>query len=159
MGSDIGENIRSLRKERNLTQQELANLAGINVQTVRSYESGKYKPKREAIQNLAKALHVSPEGLQGIVEKRRVIIPGRLIIYEIDDPDLESTQYRIVAEDESAYKFGIEIFQNAGVNVETLTARGRIITALELLNEKGQSVAVERVEELAKIPDYQKSPE
>ena len=159
MASDIGENIRSLRKERNLTQQELADKAGINVQTVRSYESGKYKPKREAIQNLAKALHVSPERLQGVVEKQHVIIPGRLVIYEIDDPDLENTQYRIEAEDEAAYKFGIEIFQNAGVNVDALTVRGRIITALELLNEKGQSIAVERVEELTNIPDYQKPQE
>lgn len=155
MGNTIGENIRALRKERNLTQQELANMAGINVQTVRSYESGKYKPKREAIQSLARALQATPEYLQGL-ERRHVVVPGRLNIVEIDDPDSTDWQFRIEAADEEALRYGAEIFKNAGVPVDDLIVRGRIVTALDLLNDKGQSVAVERVEELTKIPDYQR---
>ncbi|MBR3561931.1 MAG: helix-turn-helix transcriptional regulator [Oscillospiraceae bacterium] len=158
MGHNIGENIRALRKEQGLTQLELAEKAGVNVQTIRSYESGKYKPKREAIQSIAKALRITPECLQGI-EKRRVVLPERLTIVEIDDPDLGNIQYRIEAADEAAYMLGVEIFQNAGLSVDALTAKGRIATALEMLNEKGQAVAVERVEELTKIPDYQRQPE
>ena len=52
----IGENIRQARKTRGFTQQELADAAGINVQTVRSYEAGKYCPKKESLSRLAAAL-------------------------------------------------------------------------------------------------------
>lgn len=41
----IGDNIRTLRKQNNYTQQELADAIGVNVQTIRSYESGAYEPK------------------------------------------------------------------------------------------------------------------
>lgn len=42
---DVGDNIRALRKQSNYTQQQLADAVGVNVQTIRSYESGVYKPK------------------------------------------------------------------------------------------------------------------
>ena len=64
---------------------------------------------------------------------------------------------RIEAADEEAYNYGLQIFQNGGLSIVTDTAEGRIITALERLNEKGQAIAVERVEELTKIPDYQRT--
>lgn len=35
-------------------------------------------------------------------------------------------------------------------------SRARLEAALQLLNESGLSIAIERIEELAKIPDYQK---
>lgn len=51
-----GENIRARRKMAGITQQELADKAGLNVQTVRSYEAGKYQPKIDTLLTLAKAL-------------------------------------------------------------------------------------------------------
>lgn len=52
----IGENIRKIRKQQGLTQKELAELAGLNEVTIRSYEAGKFKPKLENIKKLSKAL-------------------------------------------------------------------------------------------------------
>ena len=43
-----------------------------------------------------------------------------------------------------------------GEGITTPSAEERISAALEKLNHTGQNVAVERVEELTKIPDYQK---
>lgn len=52
----IGEKIKSIRKEKGLSQQELADLMQVNVQTIRSYESDKYKPGIDRLGRLADAL-------------------------------------------------------------------------------------------------------
>lgn len=54
----VGENIRALRKEKGITQKELGRLSGIAEITIRQYESGKYQPKIETIEKIAKALDV-----------------------------------------------------------------------------------------------------
>lgn len=52
----IGAAIRIRRHARHMTQQDLANAASVNVQTIRSYESDKYHPKNLALRKLAAAL-------------------------------------------------------------------------------------------------------
>lgn len=43
MGSkEISLRVFALRKMKNLTQQQLADMAGVNVQTIRNIEAGKY---------------------------------------------------------------------------------------------------------------------
>ena len=44
MPLSIGQTIKNLRKERNLTQEELADLLFVSRQTVSSLESGWYNP-------------------------------------------------------------------------------------------------------------------
>lgn len=55
----IGENIKKLRKDAKITQKELANRIGVNEVTIRSYEAGKYEPKFDKLNLIAKALNVS----------------------------------------------------------------------------------------------------
>jgi len=55
----ISENLKALRKERGLTQKKLGELCGLAEITIRQYESGKYQPKIETIEKLARALKVS----------------------------------------------------------------------------------------------------
>lgn len=55
----VGEKIRQLRKERNLTQKQLGELAGIAEPTIRRYELGKLNPKYETIVKIATALRTS----------------------------------------------------------------------------------------------------
>ena len=81
----IGEKIKTLRKEKKLTQQKLANAIGVNVQTVRSYESGKYKPKPEVIHKLAKALNVDPSELYNPFFE-----VGQLVIQNLPQEALQS---------------------------------------------------------------------
>ena len=151
----MGERIKEARKGKGLTQKELAQLIGSVTGTVQQYELDKRRPRPEHLQRLSEVLGVTTNYLQGF-EKRRVIIPGRLTVVEINNPELDNYVYRIEAEDEEAYKIGLDIVEKAGISVDNYTPKGRIVTALEKLNEKGQAIAVERVEELTKIPDYQK---
>jgi len=51
----IGEIIRDIRKEKGLTQSELADLAKTSVNTVRSYELDKITPWRN-LQNILEAM-------------------------------------------------------------------------------------------------------
>jgi len=53
----------ALRKQRNLTQQGLADLSSIHVQQIKRYEAGNAQPTAEALKKLALALHVSADTL------------------------------------------------------------------------------------------------
>ena len=48
----ISKKIRSLRKEKGLTQKELSRKSGIAEITIRQYEAGKYNPKPDAVMKL-----------------------------------------------------------------------------------------------------------
>lgn len=54
----IGENIRKIRKEKGMTQSELAKKIGISYQQIGQYEQGKRNPKIETIDKIATALGV-----------------------------------------------------------------------------------------------------
>lgn len=150
-----GERIQKARKENGLTQKQLAEKIGSAVGTIQQYELGKRRPKPEQMQRIAEVLGTSTEELLGYV-KRRVIIPGRLTIVEINDPELDNYQFKIEAEDEEAFEIGVGIIQNAGIPVFDYTPVARVLAALDVLNDKGQAIAVERIEELTKIADYRK---
>lgn len=62
---NIGERIKSLRKQKGLTQKELAKLSSISEISIRKYESGDRQPKQKAIYHLAKALDVNEGWLMG----------------------------------------------------------------------------------------------
>lgn len=53
---EFNERLRAVRKEKGLTQAELAEKAGIAVNSVRLYESGKVTPKLDTIARIAGAM-------------------------------------------------------------------------------------------------------
>lgn len=55
----IGQNIRRLRKERNMTQLHLANIINLHRATLSSYELGKRLPDIFILISIADAFHVS----------------------------------------------------------------------------------------------------
>lgn len=59
----VGENIRRIRQERNLTQKQLGELVGTSEAYIRAYESGRRNPKPKSLESLAKALSVNVEVL------------------------------------------------------------------------------------------------
>ena len=59
------ERIRKLRLDQDLTQAELAEKAGIAINTIRLYEGGKSKPRPKQLKYLANALGVSPDDILG----------------------------------------------------------------------------------------------
>ena len=124
----IGEKIKSFREKQGLTQKELGSLCGMADSAIRKYESGAVKPKMTTVSRIAKALGVET------------------LILTKDDPNYPITFSIPISELESTMKtmFGTDDIHR------------RISASLTKLNSTGQQKAVERVEELTKIPDYQK---
>jgi transcriptional regulator with XRE-family HTH domain len=58
-----GERLRSLRKERLLTQVELSKMTGVAQDSISSLETGKRETHPGTIRKLAKALDVEPTEL------------------------------------------------------------------------------------------------
>ena len=59
----LGNNIRTLRKNQNLTQEQLAEKANISVPYMTQIELGKRQASLDIIENIAKALDVPIDGL------------------------------------------------------------------------------------------------
>lgn len=61
----IGQRIRRLRKERDWTQQELGEKAGVNFRNLPRYESGRLEPGIKVLHRFADAFEVPVEELLG----------------------------------------------------------------------------------------------
>ena len=73
----VGERIRFYRKERGLTQAELAALANVSVFTLRQYERGaRLAPRIEQLTKLASALDISVENLLLDIDTEKVAARG-----------------------------------------------------------------------------------
>jgi transcriptional regulator with XRE-family HTH domain len=59
----FAQRLAALRKERNLTQQALADKADMHIVQICRYETGKAEPTLEAIRKITLALHVRADAL------------------------------------------------------------------------------------------------
>ena len=59
----FAQKLKKLRKEKGLTQQEMAQMAGVGIAQMRRYEKGMSSPTLEVIKNIAKTLSVSTDEL------------------------------------------------------------------------------------------------
>ena len=59
----FAQKLSTLRNERGLTQQEMANLVGVGIAQMRRYEKGNSSPTLEVIKNIARTLGVSADEL------------------------------------------------------------------------------------------------
>ena len=66
---DIGKKIAELRRERNINQEQLAEMANLSRVTIAKYESGRIEPGAQALSRIADALSVSTDELLSRVEK------------------------------------------------------------------------------------------
>lgn len=62
---EIGERIKKIRLERNLTQEQFSTMAGITRIALGNYERGERSPTIEIFERIAKALHVTTDELLG----------------------------------------------------------------------------------------------
>lgn len=65
MNRNVGENIREIREERNMTQAQLSELTRLNRVTIAKYESGRVEPGVFALSRIADVLDVSTDMLLG----------------------------------------------------------------------------------------------
>lgn len=63
---NFGDKIKKLRIERNLTQKQLANMTGVAVSAISSYESGSRYPSYDVLISLARIFHISIDYLLGL---------------------------------------------------------------------------------------------
>ena len=124
-----GEQIKAARKKAGITQAELASRLGISFQGVAQWENDLRTPKIETLQKIADAL-----GFGFLIKK-----DGEIEFYEFQDTPQGEPR-------------NLEALKNWVSSKE----KARLDKAFGKLNATGQQKAVERVEELAKIPDYQK---
>ncbi len=89
---EFGERLRQLRKERNLTQKQLATLIGVKNSVISFYEVGDRTPSLEVIIKLSKALHISTDTLLGLDKSEVINISG---LSEADKQYLQSLIERL----------------------------------------------------------------
>ena len=73
---EFGERLRTLRKEKKLTQQQLASMIGVKNSVISFYEMGDRTPSPEVIKKLASVLHVSTDFLLGIDKQEAIDVSG-----------------------------------------------------------------------------------
>ncbi len=66
----IGENIRNLRREKDITQEELANIFGVSYQSVSRWENGTCYPDMELLPDIAEFFDISVDKLMGADKAR-----------------------------------------------------------------------------------------
>ena len=62
----IGEKIKYFRKQRGITQAQLADLSGIHPVSIRKYETNKMQPQTAQIERIAAALGVNASAIDGM---------------------------------------------------------------------------------------------
>lgn len=65
MNKEIGNRIRTARKEAGLKQKELAEIIGVSESRISQYENGSQRPRVDTIQKIADGLGITPTELLG----------------------------------------------------------------------------------------------
>ena len=67
----LATRLKQARKDKNLSQQELANISDVHYSNIGRYERGDAQPSAELLNRIAKALEVSPDFLMnGTIEDK-----------------------------------------------------------------------------------------
>lgn len=148
MEAKYGKQIREMRKAYGLTQIQLAEKAGIAVNSLRRYESNERQPTNEIIEQLAAAVGISlPEFF--------LRFPRRLD--EMSSAEISTLmRSKLVAMDENGNYYWTLQGAVDGKALEEDNRKDELLSHFHKLNEQGQQKAVEQVGDLAKVPDYQK---
>lgn len=126
----IGSNIRRLREEKGLTQKRMAQLLSIPYSTYSNYENNNRTPTSDTLLRISEVLGVGIWDLLGVDE-------------------------RIAEVSHLKYSDDGEVFVTTAVSEKIVIIMHLLLT----LNDNGQSKALEHIELLAKIPEFQKKKE
>lgn len=130
---DVGQKITKYRKERGMTQKELAFKASISPVMLNQYEKGKRKPKKENTLKIAKALYIPAKWLHDD--------------YDFVDPNEN------ISEEQKAHDIQqLEVLKKHFENKKIET----IISNFNSVNEDGKQKIVDYSSDIADNPKYKK---
>lgn len=164
---EVGKKIQEIRKQKKITQKELAELIGVATGTIQQYELGKRQPNLTQLEKIANALTVPLSALISPIERLT-----QMYIDCIKNGTDPSNLKRVGADIDSEIDKKISTVENfifqKNLETEAIVSlinlrigekvSESIVTSLLNLNPTGQKKAADLVEDLAKIPDYQKDP-
>lgn len=148
----IGDIIRDVRKRKGFTQTTLAEKVGISLMSIRRYENGERIIPEKILHRINDELGEDVVEIYLSERKKeddeiaKIIFDAHSITKAREFEELtpeEISQLLAVAE-----KYNI---------VKPIPKEERLLNAFNCLNEDGQDVAIERVEELTQIPKYQRT--
>lgn len=70
----FSKNLKEARKSKGWNQKDLAERSGVSFEQISRYETGKSRPQRSVVRNLANALGVTPNNLEGASESEALDI-------------------------------------------------------------------------------------
>lgn len=86
------KNLLQFRKARGLTQEQMAQLTGIHVNSIKVYESGKSQPSLDAFKRIVKTLSVSADALLFDEDERQPADDLRLAFEAVSHMNEEDRQ-------------------------------------------------------------------
>ena len=121
----VHENMRRIRLEKHMTQEQVAKACGTVGAVIRTYESGRANPKPATVAKIAKALGATPAELYGVENDTR-----------ISDETLAALA---------------QIETNGNVDPNTAD-KIRLLNAFDKLSSTGRTEAIKRTKELSHVP-------
>jgi transcriptional regulator with XRE-family HTH domain len=76
MRLSIGTRLKELRQNKNLRQDQLAELIGVSKSTVSSYENEGRQPSYDILVSLARVFRVSTDYLLGLTDSKNIDVSG-----------------------------------------------------------------------------------
>ena len=131
---EIGSNIRSIRKQKGLTQKQLGEILGVSQAAVGQFENNKSVPQVKTLEKIANALGVPTSQLLG---EDYMIDDGFMFIFD-DENDVKETKVG---------KFVVP------------SKRKTLLDTFSLLNTDGQDKVIQYTKDISENPKYKKDPD
>lgn len=172
---DYGSRIKAAREAANMTQEQLGTEVGVTGVTIMRYEKDQREPTQKMLLKLANALEIDLLTLLGYetAEKsvdavNEVISQHQAILNTVLEDNRVPSDLKMLIKEELppapisplaalAFHAGEAEGKLRGLEAALDPFIFKLNPLLYQLNEQGKQVAVERVEELTKIPDYRKT--
>ena len=151
----LHEKIRELRLNNNISQKKLADAIGVAQSSINYWEKGQRTPSVDAAQRLADYFNITLDELYDINDisvasnkSKKGVFDKFLDILKSDYEDDEYVEYDDIVDKESEFEtLQKQFFKNKNIKMQDLMFK---------LNALGQDKAIEQVELLTKIPEYQR---
>ncbi len=166
--ANVATQLKKFRLNAKMTQKELASQLNVSQNAIFNWENGKREPNLETIEKLADIFDTFPSQILGWDEEYEEgerefdKILDKLIRESPGQAETSKITHRleelISSQNELENKIAT-VHQNYYKNKYGESNSDKINMLFDLLNEKGQDKAIEQLELLTKIPEYQREEE